>query len=103
LTSLHLLSVVARTGKPLAELASVMTRLPQILVNVKDVDRAKASVPELSAAVAAVELELGETGRVLIRPSGTEPMIRVMVEASSAEQAERMAGHLADVVRTACV
>ncbi|MEV8638156.1 phosphoglucosamine mutase [Streptosporangium sp. NPDC051023] len=103
LTSLHLLSVVAREGRPLAELASVMTRLPQILVNVKDVDRAKASVPELSAAVAAVESELGETGRVLIRPSGTEPMIRVMVEASSAEQAERMAGHLADVVRVACV
>ncbi|MDP9846761.1 phosphoglucosamine mutase [Streptosporangium lutulentum] len=103
LTSLHLLSIVAREGKSLAELASVMTRLPQILVNVKDVDRDKASAPELSAAVAAAEAELGETGRVLIRPSGTEPMIRVMVEASSAEQAEQMANRLADVVRTACV
>ncbi|MEV7005459.1 phosphoglucosamine mutase [Streptosporangium sp. NPDC051022] len=103
LTSLHLLSVMAREGKSLAELASVMTRLPQILINVKDVDRAKASVPELSEAVAAAESELGETGRVLIRPSGTEPMIRVMVEASSAEQAELMAGRLAEVVRTACV
>jgi phosphoglucosamine mutase len=103
LTSLHLLAVVAREGKSLAELASVMTRLPQVLINVKDVDRDKASAPELSAAVAAAEAELGETGRVLIRPSGTEPMIRVMVEASSAEQAEQMAGRLADVVRTACV
>jgi phosphoglucosamine mutase len=103
LTSLHLLAVVAREGKSLAELASVMTRLPQVLINVKDVDRDKVSAPELSAAVAVAETELGETGRVLIRPSGTEPMIRVMVEASSAEQAEQMAGRLADVVRTACV
>ncbi|WP_371780881.1 phosphoglucosamine mutase [Streptosporangium subroseum] len=103
LTSLHLLAVVAREGKSLAELASVMTRLPQVLVNVRDVDRDKVSAPALSAAVSAAEAELGETGRVLIRPSGTEPMIRVMVEAASAEQAEQMAGRLADVVRTACV
>lgn len=103
LTSLHLLAVVAREKKSLAELASVMTRLPQVLVNVKDVDRSKASAPELAAAVSAAESELGETGRVLIRPSGTEPMIRVMVEAASAEQAEQLAGQLADVVRTACV
>ncbi|GAA2994741.1 phosphoglucosamine mutase [Streptosporangium longisporum] len=103
LTSLHLLAVVARQKRSLAELASVMTRLPQVLVNVKGVDRTKASVPELSAAVTAAESELGESGRVLIRPSGTEPMIRVMVEAASAEQAESLAGRLADVVRTACV
>ncbi|MFF5108965.1 phosphoglucosamine mutase [Streptosporangium sp. NPDC000509] len=103
LTSLHLLAVMAREKKPLAELASVMTRLPQVLVNVKDVDRSKASAPELAAAVGAAEAELGETGRVLIRPSGTEPMIRVMVEAASAEQAEQLAGRLAEVVRTACV
>ncbi|MEV0418330.1 phosphoglucosamine mutase [Streptosporangium canum] len=103
LTSLQLLAVVAREGRSLAELASVMTRLPQVLINVKGVDRAKASIPELSTAVAAAEAELGETGRVLIRPSGTEPMIRVMVEAASAEQAELMAGRLADVVRTACL
>ncbi|MFF0307249.1 phosphoglucosamine mutase [Streptosporangium sp. NPDC004379] len=102
LTSLHLLQTVAREGRPLAELASVMTRMPQVLINVKDVDRTKASVPELSAAVAVAESELGETGRVLIRPSGTEPMIRVMVEAASAEQAELMADRLAQVVRTAC-
>ncbi|MEV4525441.1 phosphoglucosamine mutase [Streptosporangium sp. NPDC049304] len=103
LTSLHLLAVMAREKKSLAELASVMTRLPQVLVNVKDVDRSKASAPELAAAVGAAESELGETGRVLIRPSGTEPMIRVMVEAASAEQAEQLAGRLAEVVRTTCV
>ncbi|MBB5075083.1 phosphoglucosamine mutase [Nonomuraea endophytica] len=102
LTSLHLLSVVARTGKTLRELSSAMTALPQILINVKDVDKGKASVPELVAAVAAAEAELGETGRVLIRPSGTEPMIRVMVEASSEDQASQVAGRLADVVRTSC-
>ncbi|GGS80672.1 phosphoglucosamine mutase [Planobispora rosea] len=103
LTSLHLLAAVAREGKPLAELASVMTRLPQVLINVKGVDRTKASVPELSAAVEAAEGELGETGRVLIRPSGTEPMIRVMVEAASAEQAQALAERLAGVVREVCV
>ncbi|MFB9889423.1 phosphoglucosamine mutase [Planobispora takensis] len=103
LTSLHLLSAVVREGRPLAELASVMTRLPQVLINVKGVDRAKASVPELAAAVAGAEEELGETGRVLIRPSGTEPMIRVMVEAASAEQAEQLANRLADVVREVCL
>ena len=92
LTSLHLLAVMARAGKSLAELASVMTRLPQVLINVKDVDRDKVSAPELSAAVAAAEAELGETGRVLIRPSGTEPMIRVMVEAASEEQADQVGG-----------
>ncbi|MGW0802110.1 phosphoglucosamine mutase [Nonomuraea sp. NPDC002799] len=103
LTSLHLLGVVAKSGVPLKELAAVMTPLPQILINVKGVDRAKASVPELVAAVAVAEAELGETGRVLIRPSGTEPMIRVMVEAASEEHANLVAGRLADVVRTACV
>ncbi|MFI6918345.1 phosphoglucosamine mutase [Nonomuraea spiralis] len=102
LTSLHLLGVVAKSGVPLKELAAVMTPLPQILINVKDVDKGKASVPELIAAVAEAEAELGETGRVLIRPSGTEPMIRVMVEAASEEHANLVAGRLADVVRTAC-
>ncbi|MEO3874883.1 phosphoglucosamine mutase [Nonomuraea sp. B12E4] len=102
LTSLHLLGVVAKSGVSLRELASVMTPLPQILINVKGVDRAKAAIPELVAAVVEAEAELGETGRVLIRPSGTEPMIRVMVEAASEEHATQVAGRLADVVRTAC-
>lgn len=103
LTSLHLLAVVAGSGRSLRELASIMTPLPQILINVKDVDRGKASIPELTAAVAQAEAELGETGRVLIRPSGTEPMIRVMVEASSQDQASSVADRLAEIVRSACV
>jgi phosphoglucosamine mutase len=102
LTSLHLLSVVARSGRSLRELASVMTPLPQVLLNVKDVDKGKAGAPELAAAVAEAEAELGETGRVLIRPSGTEPMIRVMVEASSEEQATKVAERLAQTVRDVC-
>lgn len=102
LTSLHLLAVVAKSGVTLKELASVMTPLPQILINVKGVDKGKASVPELIEAVAQAEAELGDAGRVLIRPSGTEPMIRVMVEAASEEHATEVAGRLADVVRTAC-
>ncbi|WP_327043718.1 phosphoglucosamine mutase [Microbispora sp. NBC_01189] len=102
LTSLHLMAEVARQGRSLADLASVMTKLPQVLVNVRDVARSKASAPELRAAVAKAESELGETGRVLIRPSGTEPMIRVMVEAASQEQARTVADHLAGVVREVC-
>lgn len=104
LTSLHLLAEVARSGRSLAELASVMTRLPQVLVNVRDVSKARvAESAELAEAVAAAEAELGDTGRVLIRPSGTEPMVRVMVEATSQEQAERVAQRLAEVVRSSCV
>jgi len=104
LTSLHLLARVAETGKSLAELASVMTRLPQVLVNVRDVNKSRVATSEkLAAAIAAAEAELGDTGRVLIRPSGTEPMVRVMVEAESHDQAERIAAELAEVVRTSCV
>jgi phosphoglucosamine mutase len=103
LTSLHLLAEVARSGRSLTELAGVMTKLPQVLVNVRDVSKAKASAPELSAAVQRAEREPGGGGRVLIRPSGTEPMIRVMVEAQSHDQAQAVADHLAQVVRTTCV
>ncbi|NUW30452.1 phosphoglucosamine mutase [Nonomuraea sp. SMC257] len=102
LTSLHMLSVMASSGRSLRELASVMTPLPQVLINVKDVDKGKAKAAELVSAVADAEAELGDTGRVLIRPSGTEPMIRVMVEASSEDQATKVAERLADVVRVAC-
>ncbi|MET8142932.1 phosphoglucosamine mutase [Sphaerisporangium sp. NPDC005288] len=103
LTSLHLLAEVNRSGRSLSELASVMTRLPQVLVNVRDVSKAKAAAsPELAAAVAAAEESLGDGGRVLIRPSGTEPMVRVMVEAESQDEAESIARKLADVVRATC-
>ncbi|WP_026314092.1 phosphoglucosamine mutase [Actinomadura flavalba] len=102
LTGLHLLAAVARSGRPLDELAKVMTRLPQVLVNVRDVDRTRVKTsPELSAAIEAEEAALGTTGRVLIRPSGTEPMVRVMVEAPTQEEAGSAAERLADVVRTA--
>ena len=102
LTGLQLLATVARSGKPLAELATVMTRYPQVLINVQGVDKSRVgSAPELAAAVAAAETELGTRGRVLVRPSGTEPTVRVMVEAVDAVAAERVAGQLAESVRTA--
>jgi phosphoglucosamine mutase len=101
LTGLHLLGAIARQGRTLDELAKVMTRLPQVLINVQGVDKAKAKTSAaLADAVAAAEAELGETGRVLIRPSGTEPMVRVMVEAAAQEQAQTVAERLAEVVRT---
>ncbi|MFJ5551134.1 phosphoglucosamine mutase [Streptomyces sp. NPDC093225] len=102
LTGLMLAARVAATGKSLAELAGVMTRLPQVLVNVKDVDKSRvATSGELAAAVTEAERELGSTGRVLLRPSGTEPLVRVMVEAADIEQARAVAGRLADVVKSA--
>ncbi|HEY7718858.1 MAG TPA: phosphoglucosamine mutase, partial [Pedococcus sp.] len=78
----------------------VMTRLPQVLVNVPGVDKSRTDEDEvLKAAVAEAETELGDTGRVLLRPSGTEPLVRVMVEAASADQAQEVAERLAGVVR----
>jgi phosphoglucosamine mutase len=100
LTGLHLVSEMARTGKTAAELASVMDVYPQILVNVKDVDRNGIHTDEiLAAAVLSAEKELGDTGRVLLRPSGTEQLVRVMVEAADQPTADRLAHALADVVR----
>jgi phosphoglucosamine mutase len=100
LTSLHLLARLASTGSSLAELASVMQRLPQVLVNVKSVDRSGVeSCEPLQEAVRAALDELGLTGRVLLRPSGTEPVVRVMVEAPDADQAQGVADRLAEVVR----
>jgi phosphoglucosamine mutase len=101
LTALHLLAVLARRGVSLAEAAKVMTRYPQVLINVP-VDRtAAAASPELAQAVEAAREELGSTGRILVRPSGTEPIIRVMVEAVDSAQADRVAHQVADVVRLA--
>ncbi len=99
LTALHLMSRMARTGRTLAELASVMTRLPQVLVNVPGVDKSRADTdPALNAAVAQAGAELGDTGRVLLRPSGTESLVRVMVEAETYDQANDVAHRLAAVV-----
>ena len=99
LTALHLTAAVKRSGRSLAELASVCTRYPQVLINVSGVDRTR--VGEMNSAVAAAESELGESGRVLLRPSGTEPVVRVMVEAAEVAVAERVALALADEVRAA--
>jgi phosphoglucosamine mutase len=100
LTGLHLVAEMARTGKSLADLAATMTVFPQVLVNVRDVNHsALADNDGVAAAVAIVESELGDSGRVLLRPSGTEPMVRVMVEAESQEIADAHAHALAEVVR----
>ncbi|TPW74725.1 phosphoglucosamine mutase [Schumannella soli] len=102
LTGLHLAAEIARTGRTLADLASVMTVYPQVLINVAGVDRERlASDETVAAEVAAATEALGDTGRVLLRPSGTEPLVRVMVEASTESVARSTAEHLADVVRAA--
>jgi phosphoglucosamine mutase len=100
LTGLMLASRVAATGRTLADLAGIMTHFPQVLVNVKDVDKsaldANAAVAD---AVRAAEGELGDTGRVLLRKSGTEPVVRVMVEAADRDQARTVADRLVGVVK----
>ncbi len=101
LTGLHLMSRMAATGRSLAELAAVMERLPQVLINVRDVDKSRAGTDlKLLAAVAAAEDRLGNEGRVLLRPSGTESLVRVMVEARSELQATQLAEELAAVVKS---
>ncbi|MFE2594878.1 phosphoglucosamine mutase [Streptomyces sp. NPDC057617] len=102
LTGLLLAARVAATGRTLADLAGVMRRLPQVLVNVPDVDKTRVHTSaELAAAVSEAESELGSTGRVLLRPSGTEPLVRVMVEAPDIDQARSVASRLADAVKSA--
>jgi phosphoglucosamine mutase len=102
LTALHLMSEMKATGKSMAELAAIVNRLPQVLINVPNVDKGLVSKAAVSEAVAKLEQELGSTGRILLRPSGTEPLIRVMVEAATADQAQKVAKELADVVATHC-
>lgn len=99
LTGLHLVAEMARTGKSLAELASIMTVYPQVLINVRGVDRTRVGDEIVQDAVARASADLGLSGRVLLRPSGTEEMVRVMVEAASEDEASRHAEALADVVR----
>ncbi|NMB22544.1 MAG: phosphoglucosamine mutase [Corynebacterium sp.] len=102
LTGLSLMARMAETGKPLSELAAAMTVLPQVLINVPVADKsAIMKNPNVQAAVEAAEEELGGTGRVLLRASGTEELFRVMVEAAEQEQARRVAGRLAAVVAEA--
>ncbi|MEU5596406.1 phosphoglucosamine mutase [Streptomyces sp. NPDC020298] len=102
LTGLLLAARIAQTGRTLRDLASVMERLPQVLINVRDVDKSRVRTSaDLAAAVTEAERELGSTGRVLLRPSGTEPLVRVMVEAADLDQARSVAGRLADAVKSA--
>ena len=100
LTAVRLLSVVRSTGATLEELGKVMDRLPQVLINVRDVDRARLPDAEpVWAAVRAEEERLADGGRVLLRPSGTEAIVRVMVEAESHDDAQASADRIADAVR----
>ena len=98
-TGLRLTPRMAQTGSSLAQLASTMKSLPQVLINVQVADKATAAAaPAVRTAVDEAEAELGDTGRILLRPSGTEPMIRVMVEAADEEIAHRVATRVADAV-----
>ena len=100
LTAVHVAARMAQTKQSLAELAGVMTRLPQVLVNVPDVDKSRAETdPAVAQAVREAEEELAGTGRVLLRPSGTEPVVRVMVEAPTEADARAIANKIAEVVR----
>jgi phosphoglucosamine mutase len=101
LTGLNLMARMAATGRSLADLAAVVTRLPQVMVNVKVTDR-QAAVQSSGVvdAVALAEQELAGAGRVLLRPSGTEPLVRVMVEASTVDHARDVAERIAAAVRT---
>ena len=97
LTAVQVLSVMARTGRPLADLAAVMERLPQVLLNVRVADKATA-VGRAAGAVREAEAALGDGGRVLLRPSGTEPVVRVMVEAATEDLAREWAERVAAAV-----
>ncbi|MDQ1742921.1 MAG: phosphoglucosamine mutase [Pseudonocardiales bacterium] len=99
LTALRLMSCMAPSARPLAELAAIVQRLPQVMINVRVADRESvAASPDVRAAVSAAEAELGEDGRILLRPSGTEQLVRVMVEAASQDHAEQIARRVSEVV-----
>jgi phosphoglucosamine mutase len=99
LTALRLMARMVSSGRSLADLAAVLTRLPQVLVNVAVADKtAVATAPAVATAIAGAEAELGEAGRVLLRPSGTEPLVRVMVEALTESTARTIAHRIATVV-----
>jgi phosphoglucosamine mutase len=99
LTALQVLAILQRTGKPLSELASVMTPLPQVLVNVRVRERLKIqAMPEVAGLIADIECRLGDAGRVLIRYSGTEPLLRIMLEGQDHNEISGMANEVAQLV-----
>ncbi|MEI6405702.1 MAG: phosphoglucosamine mutase [Actinomycetes bacterium] len=102
LTGLQLCALVKKSGQSLTQLAACVEKLPQVLINVPNVDKSALDHTDVLAQVAILEAELGQTGRVLLRPSGTEPVIRVMVEAATEKQAQDVAQRLVDVVARAC-
>jgi phosphoglucosamine mutase len=97
-TALAVLDVMARSGKPLSELAEVMVRYPQVLINVPVEDRTVASSETVKEAVMKAEDRLGEEGRILLRPSGTESLVRVMVEHEDASVCREVCEEVASVV-----
>lgn len=102
LTGVQVLDLLQRSGRPLSSLAAeAMTRLPQVLRNVRVAQRDPAILEAIAADIAAVEAELGDAGRVLVRPSGTEPLVRVMVEADELDRAEAAAARLVEAVERA--
>ncbi len=99
LTALRLMARIVTSGRTLADLAGVLTRLPQVLINVAVADKAAvATAPAVADALADAEAELGDTGRILLRPSGTEQLVRVMVEAPTEPAATTIAHRVAKVV-----
>jgi phosphoglucosamine mutase len=101
-TGLRLMTRMVQTGSSLSALASAMQTLPQVLINVTVADKATAATaPAVQTAIGQAETELGDTGRILLRPSGTEPMIRVMVEAPEKDVAQRVAARVAEAVSAA--
>jgi phosphoglucosamine mutase len=102
LTGLQLLARMKETNRPLSALAAVLKRLPQVLVAVPVADKAAAlAAPNVAAAIAAAETQLGSDGRILVRPSGTEPVVRVMVEAPEQATADSVAQHVAAAIQAA--
>ena len=100
LTALKLIEAIQTVNKPLSDISNIMTVYPQVLINVAvDTKPAIETVPQIVEAIRSAEAKLGAQGRVLVRYSGTQPLCRVMVEAPTREETERLCRQIADVVR----
>jgi phosphoglucosamine mutase len=101
ISALQVLAILQKSGKPLSELASVMTALPQVLVNVRVSERRNIDeLPEVGKLIERVESRLGDSGRVLIRYSGTEPLMRIMLEGQDQGEITGMANEIAQLVKS---